>query len=338
MHVIRLIDPADDALMRQVYDVGCASKSLGRPWFSPPSYTSWLIGMRDPDPEESRELYGFCTEGGGCLGSTLLFIPEHDNLEKVYADLAVAPQHRRHGVGSALVDHAKRRVRQLGRSTLFTESLAPGDGSGADGHRSFATSRGFTTAWRETTRHLQLPVPDPRLGDLTAAAASRSAGYRIETFVGRVPDDLLPGLADLMAMLAVDAPSGDVDFEAEAVTPERLRHIYAREAEQGRVRLSTLAIEHRTGVVAAQTDLVFDDTLDPVEQEGTYVHRLHRGHRLGAMVKVANLQRLQRDYPGRPFVRTTNAETNAHMVSINLELGFEVVETAIEWVAELSAR
>ncbi|MGN6413554.1 hypothetical protein, partial [Flexivirga sp.] len=102
--MIRLIDPADDALMRQVYDVGCASKSLGRPWFSPPSYTSWLIGMRDPDPEESRELYGFCTEGGGCLGSTLLFIPEHDNLEKVYADLAGGAHPPRPRRGRARVD------------------------------------------------------------------------------------------------------------------------------------------------------------------------------------------------------------------------------------------
>lgn len=320
--------------MRQVYDVGVASKSVARPWFSPPSYESWLIGMRKADPEEPRELYGCFDERGACIGTNLLFVPAQDNLEKVYAVLDVAPDRRRHGVGSALVKHAKDRVRELGRSTLFAETMAPGAGDGAHEYAEFAESHGFTPAWRELTRHLALPVADAVLADIASAARDHCEGYRVETFVGRVPDELLPGLAELMAMLAVDAPSGDVEFDAEVVTPERLRRIYDREAEQGRIRLSALAIESGSGVVAAQTDLVFDDTLDPVEQEGTYVHRQHRGHRLGSAVKVANLQRLQRVYPGRPFVRTMNADTNEQMISINRALGFEVVETMTEWIAE----
>jgi GNAT superfamily N-acetyltransferase len=332
--VIRLIDPDDDVAMRQVYDVGVASKSLARPWFTPPSYRSWVIGMRKPDPEEPRELYGCFDADGACAGTTLLFVPAQDNLDKVYADLDVAPRHRRRGVGSLLVRHAKDRVRELGRSALFVETLAPGDGSEHDEYARFAESQGFTPAWRELTRHLELPVPDALLAESAAVAAEHCPDYRIETFVGRVPDELLPGLAELMAMLAVDAPSGDVAFDAEDVTPDRLRRIYEREAEQGRIRLSALAIEASSGVVAAQSDLVLDGTLDPIMQEGTYVHRRHRGHRLGAAVKVANLQRLQRDYPGRPFVRTMNGDTNEHMISINRALGFEVVETMIEWIAE----
>ena len=317
--------------MRQVFDVGVAAKSVARPWFTPPPYKSWLIGLRNPDPEERQELYGFF-EGGACVGTSLLFVPTQDNLEKVYADIDVAPEHRRRGIGAALVRHATARVGELGRSTLFVETLAPGAGSDDHEYARFARSQGFTPAWREWTRHLDLPVPDDTLAALAAASRGRGAGYRIETYVGRVPDELLPGLAELMRMLAVDAPSGDIDFEPEEVTPDRLRRIYAREAEQGRIRLSSLAIAEASGVVAAQTDLVFDATMDPVVQEGTYVHREHRGHRLGTAVKVANIQRLQRDYPGRPFIRTMNADTNEHMVAINVELGFEVVETSTEWV------
>ncbi|MFC6705128.1 GNAT family N-acetyltransferase [Flexivirga alba] len=329
--MIRLIDPADDDAMRQVFDVGVAAKSVARPWFTPPSYKSWLIGMRQPDPEERQELYGFFRDGA-CVGTSLLFVPTQDNLEKVYADIDVAPEHRRRGVGAALVRHAKARVGELGRSALFVETFAPGEGADDHEYARFARSQGFLPAWREPTRHLELPVPAEKLADLAAASNARRDGYRIETYVGRVPDELLAGLAELMRMLAVDAPSGDVDFEPEEVTPDRLRRIYAREAEQGRIRLSSLAIDETSGAVAAQTDLVFDDTMDPVVQEGTYVHREHRGHRLGTAVKVANLQRLQRDYPGRPFIRTMNADTNEHMVSINVELGFEIVETSTEWI------
>lgn len=327
--------------MRQVYDVGVAAKSVGRPWFRPASYESWLIGMRKPDFEEPRELYGFFGEDGSCIGTSLLFVPALDNLEKVYADIDVAPAHRRRGVGAALVRHAAGRVGELNRTALLAETFAPGNsdsGNHDGGHEyaRFARSQGFAPAWRELTRHLRLPVVDAKLAAL--AAAARCGGYRIRTFVGSVPDELLPGLAELMGMLAVDAPSGDVEFDAEVVTPDRLRHMYAREAEQGRIRLSSLAIADESGVVAAQTDLLLDDTLNPVVQEGTYVHRQHRGHRLGMAVKVANLQRLQRDYPGRPFIRTMNAQTNQHMVSINLELGFESVETSTEWVLELTDR
>lgn len=325
--------------MRQVYDVGVAAKSVARPWFSPPSYSSWLIGMREPDVEEPQELYGFFDADGACVGTILLFVPAQDNLEKVYADLDVAPQHRRRGVGGALVHHAQERARELGRSTLLTETLTPGSRADEEHeYAKFARSQGFSPAWREPVRHLKLPVPEAELATIAAAAAPWGAGYRIETFIGRAPDSLLPGLADLMGLLAVDAPSGDVDFDAEVVTPDRLRHIYAREAEQGRIRLSTLAIEERSGVVAAQTDLVLDHTIDPVLQQGTYVHRHHRGHRLGLIVKVANLRRLQHDYPGRPFVRTMNAETNQHMVSINETLGFEVIETSTEWIIDLTNR
>lgn len=333
--VIRLIDPADDATMRQVYDVGVASKSVDRPWFVPPSCESWLVESRNPDAELPRELYGFFDDDGRCIGTNLLFVPAQDNLDKVYADLGVGPEQRKRGVGTALVDHAVARVRELGRRTLFTETITPGGFDDDHPDARFATARGFRPAWHETARHLPLPVPERPLGELAASAAIRGAGYRIETHVGPVPEELLPGLADLMSLLAVDAPSGDVEFDAEVFTADRLRRIYAREAEQQRIRLTSLAIEQSSGVVAAETELVLDNTPDPVNQEGTYVHREHRGHRLGAAVKVANLQRLQRDYPGRQFVRTVNADDNEHMVSINLALGFEIVETLTEWTIDV---
>ena len=41
---------------------------------------------------------------------------------------------------------------------------------------------------------------------------------------------------------------------------------------------------------------------------------------------MENLRRLQQAYPGRELVSTTNDETNAFMVDINIALGFELVE------------
>ncbi len=63
----------------------------------------------------------------------------------------------------------------------------------------------------------------------------------------------------------------------------------------------------------------------------------HRGHRLGAAVKVANLRALQRERPDVTVVQTENAETNAFMVSINERLGFEVVAVSPSFARTLEA-
>jgi hypothetical protein len=68
---------------------------------------------------------------------------------------------------------------------------------------------------------------------------------------------------------------------------------------------------------------------------GTLVRRDHRGHRLGAAVKVANLEALHRDRPDVTEVHTQNAETNRWMVSINERLDFEPVGVCPEFLRNL---
>ena len=70
-------------------------------------------------------------------------------------------------------------------------------------------------------------------------------------------------------------------------------------------------------------------------QWATLVHRDHRGHRLGAAVKVANLRRLQRERPDLTEVVTQNAEVNAQMIGINARLGFEPVALVPEFLRRL---
>ena len=47
------------------------------------------------------------------------------------------------------------------------------------------------------------------------------------------------------------------------------------------------------------------------------MRREHRGHRLGTLVKVANLERLLDVAPEARRVHTWNADTNTYMVAIN---------------------
>jgi len=78
----------------------------------------------------------------------------------------------------------------------------------------------------------------------------------------------------------------------------------------------------RDGVVVALSDLVVTAGEDRAQQWYTIVDRAHRGHRLGAAVKVANLRQVLAAHPELKEIHTTNAETNATMVGINDRLGF----------------
>ena len=54
------------------------------------------------------------------------------------------------------------------------------------------------------------------------------------------------------------------------------------------------------------------------------VVRGHRGHRLGLLLKVAMLELLAEREPQVERIETYNAESNAHMVTINETLGYRV--------------
>ncbi|MDP2772485.1 MAG: PE-PGRS family protein, partial [Nocardioides sp.] len=180
-------------------------------------------------------------------------------------------------------------------------------------------------------RLLTLPVDDDAISTWLDHAAEKSGGYRVETFVGHFPDEYAESLCVLLGQLAVDAPTGDVDFEEEAMTPERLAERYAMTAAQGRETFETVALTPE-GQVAAQTTLQVQNDGSDAFQWGTFVHREHRGHRLGLAVKAANLRAVQEQRPRITRVHTQNGETNGYMIDINEQIGFRPVEASVEFV------
>ena len=72
-----------------------------------------------------------------------------------------------------------------------------------------------------------------------------------------------------------------------------------------------------------------------VYQWGTFVHREHRGHRLGLATKAVNLRAVQAARGDLTLVITQNGETNDYMVSINQRMGFEPIEVSAEFVKRL---
>ncbi|MGI8577051.1 MAG: hypothetical protein ACR2KG_03855 [Nocardioidaceae bacterium] len=249
----------------------------------------------------------------------------------------VAPGRRRRGIGGELLKFLVRTSAGAGRDVLLAEASYGFDRQQDHPYRRFAEDHGFALASTEISRRLDLPVEDRQLQAWIDEAAPHHSAYRLQTYVGDLPEHILPSFCHVTNQLAVDAPSGDIHFEAEAMTPKAWRQREAKLKEQGRTLLNTVAIDH-SGEAVAVTTLVVPATDPPkVYQWTTQVLREHRGHRLGLALKAGNLRELQRAFPDQSVVHTSNEESNGPMVSINEKMGFRAVEVLAEFQRKLSA-
>lgn len=326
------IDVHDDPQCAAAYAVVRSSQDHERPWNDQDGYEQTVAAWRFDDPSERKETWAV-RDGETVVGVGQIGMPLLDNVDKMWCEVHVAPAHRRRGVGTALVEKLESRAREEGRRELLTDSLVPPDATGDHPYEQFAAATGFALASTDKVRHLELPVRRERLHALAEGARPRWAdAYRLETHVNGLPDALVAGYCHVSNQLGVDAPTGEVKFEAESLNPELYQRYLDLERSQARTRLTTVAVEQSTGTVVAYTDLVLPSgSPTHVWQWGTLVDRPHRGHRLGTAIKVENVRRLQEDHPERSVVATGNDETNSWMVNINEALGFHLVELCREY-------
>lgn len=295
-----------------------------------------LALLRPDDPEERFVPLLARDDDGTVAGNGLVFVPLLDNTDKVYAHLSVQPEWRGRGVGDAMVEELIRLTRDEGRPRLLATGYFPGDADETHPVRAFASRHGFSLANTEVRRVLQLPVDEEVLRGWVAEAAEHHEGYAIELHHGLVPPHLRASLVELENQLNVDAPTGDIDFEAAEQTVEIYEEQTGRLLSTGRRILVALAV--RDGEAVAHSTLSVppgDSEVPHVSQWGTYVHRDHRGHRLGMATKAANLLALQQRFPERTLVHTTNSPVNGPMVAINERIGFRPVEVMGEFLLEV---
>ena len=142
-------------------------------------------------------------------------------------------------------------------------------------------------------------------------------------WVDRTPPEWLPDLALLYTRMSTDAPSAGLAEPEQLWTPERVAQEEQKAAASPRTALTSAVLHGPSGHLVGFTKLeVPAESGRSVSQADTLVLREHRGHRLGMLLKVANLELLAAERPGRPSVTTYNAEENRHMLDVNETLGF----------------
>ena len=278
-------------------------------------------------------------------------VPLLDNEHLGYIDLTVRVAARHQGIGSAMLQHGERLLREHDRTTvlgwnLVTSALADLDGptdgtlvdpSGTIRIRSndpdvgFALSHGYSFSQAERHSLQPLPVPEAVLFHALAEAEAKAVGYELVQFLGKPSEELLEGLVPLFAAMATDPPLGDVDWRPEVWDIERVRRAYAQ-MTAGLDVYTTCARHIATGELTAFTQLKGPHEKPEVAyQENTLVLSHHRGHGLGLWVKAANCEWISRDRPTSRRVHTWNADENDFMLDINTRLGYRRESIAAAW-------
>jgi GNAT superfamily N-acetyltransferase len=311
-------NPADSVTLRGCLAVRDADLAIDDPDGSrmpAPVFCAWLQHGFTGDPAEAWTARGPGRDG--VVGWYRLELADLENLERASLLIVVHPEHRRRGIGRALLRHAAGRAAAAGRTVLAGEVR---DGSAGD---AFAAATGATAGMAATLRRLDLrTLPAGRLAELHAEAAAAAAGYSLVRWTGPSPAEYRGSLARVLQAYG-DAPH-DAGVEAETWDADRIAERGDAPLQAMGLRVYTVAARHdASGELAAMTVVsVAPDDARWGHQGLTAVTRQHRGHRLGLLVKTAMLDWLATAEPAMELVETGNAADNRPMIDVNDALGF----------------
>ncbi|WP_030161368.1 GNAT family N-acetyltransferase [Glycomyces sp. NRRL B-16210] len=322
--------PAGDALLHQVADLAALVRTVDAPDGPALVKDSFLGELAHPEAGILSRRF-VATEDGTVVGYLAIDVMAAENPQLAAAELLVHPDHRGRGHGSALLRFALDHCRSEGRSVLASATIGTWkDGPERPDHGSkFLERNGFELAIVNVRRDCPVDALDPeterRHWD---AAAASGFDYEVRGWTGPAPEDLVESLARMEAMVLEEIPLGELDMAPEQVDAAKVRAKEAATAAHRKIGVETVAVHRATGEVVAHTR--FDAFADPAAEHCllkiTIVDPAHRGHRLGLLVKLANLRLLREAFPNVKRIWTSNADVNEHMIAINDRLGYRPVD------------
>ncbi|WP_203702873.1 GNAT family N-acetyltransferase [Asanoa iriomotensis] len=332
--VVTALDPADEVGVRHAFDIRSQSDAADLPDFPPLLAGQFAASLRHPWPGE-RHVWALAWLGDEPIGFLELGLPFLENTGTAELRIDVLPSWRRRGAGRALLAHAEQVARADGRKHLIgttVHGLPGGPERPLDGE-AFARSRGATLALTDVRRRLSVSALDhAALDALVSTAWAKAAGYSLVRWEAAVPDEFLADVAYLDGRLLSDAPLGELAYEAQKIDGDRFRAQEAARAARGRVIHSTAARHDASGRLVAVTTIDVNVEIPwHAFQQITLVDPDHRGHRLGALVKVQNLRTVLAASPALRAIDTWNAAVNTHMIGINEAMGFRPLDGWHNW-------
>ena len=272
------------------------------------------------------------------VGFARLVVDLVDEPEGAMAHVYVRPGYRRRGIGQALAEVVQSAL-EPGTRYVNLEVSTPVPGSGDEALPSpvgegallassprarFALRYGFVLGQVMWYSRYEFAAPAVALSDVLATAgAAAGPDYEVHCLEGEVPPGWAAGVAALKQSMSADAPPGGLIIPETSWDADRVHAEYARFSSTNRLFLG-IVVHEPTGRVVALNELSasreWPDGM--IHQRDTIVLSEYRGHRLGTLVKAANLEAVHAALPQAPAVHTFNAAENHHMLAVNENLGF----------------
>ncbi len=254
-----------------------------------------------------------------------------DNEHMADFNIEILPEYRRNGFGnnalSLIVKFAKKHNRSL--LVAFSTDRIPAASV-------FLEKLGARKGMASTTNQLKVSEFDRNLVPawLTHSQPLKSE-FELGLLDGPYPDEYINDIAALYQEVANDQPRDNLEIEDMQYTPEFLREIEKNIFGKGNHRWTLYLTDRANRKVAGLTDVSWSPNRAMILNQGfTGVYPEYRSKGLGRWLKAEMMQKILSERPEVEFIRTTNSNSNAPMLKINVEMGFKPYIANTIWQVE----
>ena len=290
-----------------------------------------LVVLESPGEVRTRHLI---RDGSGDIvaHSNAAYADDGSNPDRMRAMIMVHPDHRRLGLGTALLCAVVDACEAAGRTRLnsFIFDTVPAGEAFLEalGGEKTVDHHGNVLPIAELDRDLMTQWVED--------GPKRAPGYRVAVIEGAYPDELLDSMAHLYVILERDMPTeeGQEPRNWDAAVVSQMISHFAESAE-----ILTAVAFHEESNEAVGMSQLFRRKGDPTTWvvTTTMVDPEHRGRALGKWVKGAVNQAALENWPGGEYQETGNAKTNRAMLGINHAMGFRPELTIWEVAASIES-
>ena len=247
------------------------------------------------------------------------------------------------GPGDGSVDGSSDGEEPSGGAGAPVAWLDAADGSGRlpASHRQtrFAQHAGYGLRTVSSFALLPVPLAETRLQRVqeSLSASPFAEHYRMHTWVGEAPEELLAPLAQLHAKIPTDSFVRPIVADPDPWDGDRVRRTEQLRQEDGDRSLMAVVQDLRTGELVGMTALILAQHRPVLAlQAETLVVREHRGPRLGMHLKLAHLEQLTAVAPEVTTVYSWTHSGNDRMNWVNAQLGFQEAGQSAIWEQDFS--
>ena len=286
--------------------------------------------MKKPDPFDFHHFFEISRAGAAISSFHCEAVrpenPEYaTNKHLLWVDAYVRPDQRRKGVAS-------RWLKLVGE--LMDEHGATVFGAGADndaGH-AFLKWLGATPKLTDIESRLELAKVDWAMVERwVKEGKERSPQTRLETYDGALPREMWGDFAAQRSLLLNTIPFEGLEIGDIVVTPEKIGE-WVERAQLTRTVWHNILTREPDGTISGMTDVEWTPYgRQQIQQQFTGVLPTARGRGIGKWIKAAMLLHIRELYPDAEWVVTDNAHSNAPMLKINRDLGFQPHRTSVDY-------